>query len=208
MPDTTQTPTQKRRNMSVFDAHIEKSTISTMPTVAFDGRIITIDTPEATDKAVQALSAESIIGIDTETRPSFRKGVQYAVSLIQLSTADTCFLIRLNRTGMPDSLISLLENKKITKVGLSLHDDYQALKRRTPFTPGGFLDLQKFVTEFGIEEMSLQKIYAIIFGMRISKSQQLSNWEQDVLTDKQKQYAATDAWACLNIYNRLKQIEG
>lgn len=191
--------------MSVFDAHIEKSTISTMPTVAFDGRIITIDTPEATDKAVQALSAESIIGIDTETRPSFRKGVQYAVSLIQLSTADTCFLIRLNRTGIPDSLISLLENKKIIKVGLSLHDDYQALNKRRKFKAGSFVDLQKMVGEFGIEEMSLQKIFAIVFGERISKSQQLTNWENDVLTDKQKLYAATDAWACLKIYNRLTQ---
>lgn len=191
--------------MSVFDAHIEKSTISTMPTTAFSGRIITIDTPEETDKAMKALSTECVIGIDTETRPSFRKGVQYAVSLIQLSTADTCFLIRLNRTGMPDSLINLLENREIAKVGLSLHDDYQALNRRRKFKAGNFIDLQKCVGEFGIEEMSLQKIYAIIFGERISKSQQLTNWENDVLTDKQKLYAATDAWACLNIYNRLKQ---
>lgn len=191
--------------MSVFDAHIEKSTISTMPTTAFSGRIITIDTPEGTDKAMKALSTECVIGIDTETRPSFRKGVQYAVSLIQLSTADTCFLIRLNRTGMPDSLINLLENREIAKVGLSLHDDYQALNRRRKFKAGNFIDLQKCVGEFGIEEMSLQKIYAIIFGERISKSQQLTNWENDVLTDKQKLYAATDAWACLNIYNRLKQ---
>lgn len=191
--------------MSVFDAHIEKSTISTMPTTAFSGRIITIDTPEETDKAMKALSTECVIGIDTETRPSFRKGVQYAVSLIQLSTADTCFLIRLNRTGMPDSLINLLENSEIAKVGLSLHDDYQALNRRRKFKAGNFIDLQKCVGEFGIEEMSLQKIYAIIFGERISKSQQLTNWENDVLTDKQKLYAATDAWACLNIYNRLKQ---
>ena len=191
--------------MSVFDAHIEKSTISTMPTTAFSGRIITIDTPEETDKAMKALSTECVIGIDTETRPSFRKGVQYTVSLIQLSTADTCFLIRLNRTGMPDSLINLLENREIAKVGLSLHDDYQALNRRRKFKAGNFIDLQKCVGEFGIEEMSLQKIYAIIFGERISKSQQLTNWENDVLTDKQKLYAATDAWACLNIYNRLKQ---
>ena len=191
--------------MSTFKAHIEKSEISGMPTVAFGGRIITIDTPEAADKAMKALSAESVIGIDTETRPSFRKGVQYTVSLIQLSTMDTCFLIRLNRTGMPDSLISLLENERIEKVGISLHDDYQALNKRRKFKSGGFVDLQKVVGNFGIEEMSLQKIYAIIFGQRISKSQQLTNCENDVLTDKQKLYAATDAWACINIYNRLKQ---
>ena len=190
--------------MSKYSAHIEKSEISTMPTVVFEGRIITIDTAADTDKAVKALSNEKVLGIDTETRPSFRKGVHHKVSLIQLSTADTCFLIRLNRTEMPDSLISLLENEEIIKVGISLHDDYQALNKRRRFKAGGFFDLQKHVNEFGIEEMSLQKIYAIIFGQRISKNQRLTNWENDVLTDKQKQYAATDAWACLNIYNKLK----
>ena len=186
-----------------YKARIDKNEVSAMPTIAFDGRIITIDTAAAVDQAMIALSHETHVGIDTETRPSFRKGVQHDVSLIQLSTADTCFLIRLNRTGMPDSLIQFLENKKIAKIGLSLHDDYQGLCKRRKFKAGNFIDLQKVVGDFGIEEMSLQKIYAIMFGERISKSQQLSNWENDVLTDKQKQYAATDAWACLRIYNEL-----
>ena len=190
--------------MSNYRANIEKSEVAGMPTAAFSGRIITIDTIADADKAVKALSSEKLLGIDTETRPSFRKGLQYEVSLIQLSTADTCFLIRLNRTGMPDSLVSLLENKDVIKVGLSLHDDYQSLCRRRKFKAGGFLDLQQHVTKYGIEEKSLQKIFAIIFGQRISKSQQLTNWENDVLTDKQKLYAATDAWACLEIYNRLE----
>ena len=108
---------------------------------------------------------------------------------------------------MPDSLISLLEDKNITKIGLSLHDDYQSLCRRRKFKAGGFLDLQQHVTRYGIEEKSLQKIFAIVFGERISKSQQLTNWENDVLTDKQKLYAATDAWACLEIYNKLEQTK-
>ena len=190
-----------------YKAHIDKNEISTMPTVTFEGRIITIDTASAVEQAMIALSGESYVGIDTETRPSFRKGVQHDVSLIQLSTPDTCFLIRLNRTGMPDSLVAFLENKRIAKIGLSLHDDYQGLCKRRKFKAGNFIDLQKEVGKYGIEEMSLQKIFAIIFGQRISKSQQLSNWENDVLTDKQKQYAATDAWACLKIYKELKQID-
>ena len=187
-----------------YKAHIDKNEISTMPTVTFEGRIITIDTASAVDQAMIALSGESYVGIDTETRPSFKKGVQHDVSLIQLSTPDTCFLIRLNRTGMPDSLVAFLENKQIAKIGLSLHDDYQGLCKRRKFKAGNFIDLQKEVGNFGIEEMSLQKIFAIVFNQRISKSQQLSNWENDVLTDKQKLYAATDAWACLKIYNELK----
>ena len=176
-----------------------------MPNVLFQGRIIVIDTLSDAEKAIKALSSENILGIDTETRPSFKKGVHYNVSLLQISSSDTCFLFRLNRIGMPESVISLLENPEIKKIGLSLHDDYQALAKRKRFTPQGFLDLQKYVTGFGIEEKSLQKIFAIIFGQRISKSQQLTNWDADVLTDKQKLYAATDAWACLSIYNHLQQ---
>jgi ribonuclease D len=100
-----------------------------------------------------------------------------------------------------------LESTEIKKIGVSLHDDFNVLKCRRSFTPGSFVELQKYVSHFGIEEMSLQKIYAIIFGERISKSQRLTNWEADVLTDKQKIYAATDAWACLNIYNHLEKIK-
>ena len=197
--------TTKRREMTEYRSHIEKNEVSAMPNVLFEGRIITIDTVEEAEKAAKALMNESILGIDTETRPSFRKGVQYGVSLLQLSTADTCFLFRLNRTGMPDSLVKLLEKKDTIKVGLSLHDDYQALNKRRNFKAGSFIDLQKIVGNYGIEEMGLQKVFAIIFGKRISKSQQLTNWENDVLTDKQKLYAATDAWACLEIYKKLKQ---
>ena len=193
--------------MKNFRANIEKSEVAQMPTTLFGGRIITIDTPADAEKAAFALSKECIVGIDTETRPSFKKGVHYNVSLLQISTLDTCFLFRLNRIGMAKPLVELLENSGITKVGLSLHDDYQALNKRKRFTPASFLDLQKYVTRFGIEEKGLQKMYAIVFGERISKSQQLTNWDADVLTDKQKLYAATDAWACLKIYHHLKNLE-
>lgn len=193
--------------MKNFSPTIEKSEVSKYPTVQFTGRIITIDTEYETERATLALSKEKIIGIDTETRPSFRKGVHYNVSLLQLSTTDTCFLFRLCRTGLTDALIELLESTNVKKVGLSLHDDFHALNARRSFTPGSFVELQKYVSDFGIEEMSLQKIYAIIFAQRISKSQQLTNWDADVLTDKQKIYAATDAWACLNIYNHLEKIK-
>ncbi len=199
--------TTKATKKMNFSPTIEKSEVSKYPTVQFTGRIITIDTKADTERAAQALSKEKILGLDTETRPSFRKGVHYNVSLLQLSTADTCYLFRLCRTGLTDKLIELLESTNVKKVGVSLHDDFHVLKARRSFTPGCFVELQKYVSDFGIEEMSLQKIYAIIFAQRISKSQQLTNWDADVLTDKQKTYAATDAWACLNIYNHLERIK-
>ena len=193
--------------MKIFNPTIEKSEVAKYPTAQFEGRIITIDTAEEAERAARALLKESILGLDTETRPSFRKGVHHDVSLLQLSTADTCFLFRLCRTGLTDTLIELLESKEIKKIGVSLHDDFNMLKARRNFTPGSFVELQKYVSAFGIEEMSLQKIYAIIFAQRISKSQRLTNWEADVLTDKQKIYAATDAWTCLNIYNHLENLK-
>ena len=185
---------------------ITKAEIAQMPKVFFEGRIFVVYTEEDAEKAVSYLKTQTIVGVDTETRPSFKRGLTHKVALLQIATSDTCFLFRLCRTGITNSLKQLLENTNIKKIGVSLHDDYHALNEKRRFTPGNFIDLQKYVSNFGIEEMSLQKIYAIIFAQRISKSQQLTNWDADVLTDKQKLYAATDAWACLNIYNHLETI--
>jgi ribonuclease D len=176
-----------------------------MPSELFGGRIIVIHSVADVEKAVNYLKGFPILGIDTETRPSFAKGKTYEVSLMQISTEDTCFLFRLNYIGMPKMLVDLLQDDRQLKVGLSLRDDIQNLHRKHSFEPRGFLDLQHYVKEMGIEAQSLQKIYALLFGKKISKSQRLTNWEADVLTDRQKGYAATDAWACVRIYNHLEE---
>ena len=126
---------------------------------------------------------------------------------MQVASVEHCFLFRLNLTGLTLPLIMLLENPQITKVGLSLHDDFMMLHKRAPFEPRGYIELQEYVRPFGIQDKSLQKIYAILFGQKISKNQQLSNWEAPVLTEAQQIYAATDAWACLNIYSRLNELK-
>lgn len=192
--------------MKVLYSIMEKETISKMEAVDFSGRIITIQTEKDTEKAVSYLSAFKNLGLDTETRPSFKKGETHKVALLQLSTEDTCFLFRLNYIGMPDSLLRLLSDPQILKIGLSLCDDIQALKSRGMFDTLNFLDLQNYVGNFGIKDRSLKKIYANLFGQRISKRQQRSNWEAEILTEQQKKYAAIDAWACLQIYNTLRQL--
>lgn len=186
---------------------ITKEEIATLAVEEFTGRIITINTESDANKAVDYLMGFPIVGFDTETRPSFKKGQRYKISLMQISTEDTCFLFRLNYIDMPESLIQFLKSENILKIGLSLRDDFNAIHKRTDVEPKGFLDLQHFVGQFGIEEASLQKIYAILFNKKISKGQRLSNWEADVLTESQKKYAALDAWACLKIYNLLNQAE-
>lgn len=188
-----------------YTSSIAKEAISQLPVEEFKGRIIVIDTLKDAEKAVSYLSEFQMVGFDTETRPSFRKGLRFKISLMQISTDDTCFLFRLNRINMPKALERFLANEKVQKIGLSLRDDFGAMRKRTNIQPANFLDLQEFVGQFGIEDASLQKIYAILFNKKISKNQRLSNWEADVLTDSQKKYAALDAWACLKIYNQLKQ---
>lgn len=190
--------------MRIIKEQFEKKDISTLPQVLFDGRIIVIQTSEEADKAVDYLmSRHQILGIDTETRPSFKKGVIHNVALLQVATENTCFLFRLNMIGVTDSIKRLLEDSNIIKVGLSLKDDMHQLQHRRPFTPGLFVELQNEVKSIGISDMSLQKIYANLFGRKISKGQQLTNWEADTLTNAQKAYAATDAWSCIMIYKEL-----
>ncbi|MCD8176589.1 MAG: 3'-5' exonuclease domain-containing protein 2 [Tannerellaceae bacterium] len=184
---------------------ITKDEIAQLSIEEFPGRIIVVDTVKDADKAVQYLSMFPMIGFDTETRPSFKKGMRYKVALMQLSTEEVCFLFRLNRVGFPASLKEFLTSGQHMKIGLSLRDDFCAIRRSADVQLENFVDLQQMVREYGIEDSSLQKIYAILFGKRITKGQQLSNWEADVLTDAQKRYAALDAWACLKIYNRLKE---
>lgn len=184
----------------------DKKLIAKLPRVVFEGKIVVVVSQNEAKKAVDFLLTQSILGIDTETRPSFRKGKTYVVSLLQVSTHEVCFLFRLNLIGLNDDIRRLLEDNSVIKVGLSLHDDILSLHKRGSFVPRRFVDLQDHMKELGIEDMSLQKLYANIFGEKISKAQQLSNWEADVLNDKQKVYAATDAWACIRLYEEYLRL--
>ena len=192
--------------MTTLYAEIDKKKISDMPQAQFPGRIVVIGTAESAQKACEYLKKETILGIDTETKPSFKKGTINRVALLQVSTHDVCFLFRLNKMGVPDCLKELLANKKQLKVGLSLKDDIHALGERDVKEKGRYVNLQDYVLKFGILDKSLQKLFANVFGRRISKSQQLSNWEAGVLSRAQELYAATDAWACIEIYERLQQL--
>ncbi len=185
----------------------DKSKIADLPRVLFEGRIEVVLTESEAVKAVDYLLSQPILGIDTETRPSFKKGTMNPVALLQVASHDICFLFRLNQLGLTPSLKRLLEDTTVPKIGLSLRDDLSTLRKLGGFVSGYFIDLQDRVREIGIEDMSLQKLYANFFGQRISKRERLSNWEADILKDKQKAYAATDAWTCILIYEELMRLE-
>ena len=183
---------------------IDKPTINQMPRVTFPGHIHIIDDISQVKDAVDALRTAHIVGFDTETRPSFKRGERHNIALLQLSTENDAFLCRLNKTGITPPLRDFLEDESIIKVGLSTTDDFHQLARVCDCTPAGFVELQQLVKQYQITDMSLQKIYAILFQQKISKGQQLTNWEAPQLTEAQQQYAAIDAWACLRIYDHLQ----
>jgi len=192
-------------NRLLYDKY-DKKEIAKLPVEKFQGKIQIVLNEQEAERAVDYLLSRDIIGIDTETKPSFRKGHQNMVALLQVSSEEVCFLFRLNHTGLCPAIVRLLEDKQVPKVGLSLHDDILSLSRRGEFKPGNFIDLQDHMSELGIQDLSLQKLYANVFQKKISKTQQLSNWEADVLSDRQKLYAATDAWACIKLYKEYQKM--
>ena len=193
--------------MKTIYNRLDKEYIKDLPLVSFPGKIITVNSEREADKAVPFLLSKDILGVDTETRPSFKKGQQHKVSLLQVATEDICFLFRLNYIGMATPVISLLSNTDVPMVGLSWHDDLAALQKRMEFKPGLFIDIQDIIGDIGIEDKSLQKLYANIFKQKISKRQRLTNWDADVLSDKQMSYAATDAWACIRLYKEILKLK-
>jgi ribonuclease D len=190
--------------MTMFQKEITKEEVAQLELIQFEGPISLIETQEEFMKEIDAIARNPVLGFDTETRPSFKKGKVYPTSLIQISNTHQAWLIRVSRLGYPGRLLELLSNEEIIKVGAGLHDDIRRMRSDFHFKPRGFLDLQQYVEAFQIEEKGLKKLSAIVLGKRISKSQQVSNWDAENLTESQLRYAATDAWICLEIYNALR----
>ena len=193
--------------MATFASTISNEDVAQLEPVRFDGEIVVVDTVRDLLRACEVLSAQKIIGFDTETRPSFTSGMVNKVALLQLSTDNVCFLIRLNKVPLDKALIAILQSENIAKVGAAVQNDIAALNALRHFKARGFIDLQNEVGRFGIEDRSLRKLSGIIIGKKVSKAQRLSNWEAQTLTPQQQQYAATDAWVCIELLRRLQAAE-
>lgn len=188
-----------------FASHIEPDALNSLPLRSFEGRIYVISNDLEAAEAVGRLSFSEIVGFDTETKPTFKKGKLNPVSLLQLATRKEAFLFRMNKLGYCAGLAQLLTQPTPLKIGAAIHEDIRALKTVFPKQTYGFIDLQDIVKNYGIENIGVKKMAAIVLGFRISKSQQLSNWEADTLSEAQMVYAATDAWVSLEIYLKLIQ---
>ncbi len=190
-----------------MNKYISKEELNELPVESFGGEIIVVDYQRDLHKILPYLKKQKVLGFDTETRPTFKKGERNEVALLQLSTEKSAFLFRLNKMGFPEDLVKILADPEIIKVGVAINDDIKDLKRRAKFKPGGFVEIQEKVKDFEIENFGLKKLSGLLLGFRISKAQQTSNWEADVLTEAQIRYAATDAWVSLEIYYRLLELE-
>lgn len=186
-----------------FVASISNEEVAALDAVQFDGEIVVVDSAAALADACRYLAGQSLIGFDTETRPSFTAGVTNKVALLQLFGGEKCFLVRLNRVGLSRDVVALLQNPAIAKIGAAVSNDILSLNALRHFKARGFIDLQTLVGDYGIEDKSLRKISGIVLGKKVSKAQRLSNWEAKILTPQQQMYAATDAWVCVEIFKKL-----
>lgn len=187
----------------MFPISISKEEVMERPLGYFQGKILVIDTAEGIDKALDEINKFEVVGFDTEAKPTFKKGQRRRISLIQVATEKAVYLLRIKGVGFTRKMKSFLENPEIRKVGIGLIDDFQLLNQIEPFDHRGFEDLNKTMEELGALSIGARNLAAMILDIRISKSAQTSNWELPELSLKQKRYAATDAWICLEIYKKL-----
>lgn len=188
-----------------FLPRIDKDALNALPLARFHGEVVIVREPAAVREAVEYLGRQTVLGVDTETRPSFTRGEHHPTALVQIATHQRCYLFQLKYVEFTPDLAALFANPSICKVGLAFKDDLRGLQRQRMFEPANCVDLQQMVLRYGILDLGLQKMFAIVFGRKISKSQQLTNWETPVLTEEQAYYAATDAWATLLVYEELMQ---
>lgn len=187
----------------MFEKRITKQEINELPLFKYEGKVVIAANEQQIDKAIFEIEKHDIVGFDTETKPTFRKGQFNHVALIQIAIQEKVYLLRINQIGITKTLFRFLSDDKIQKIGIALDDDLIALKRRGRFIPAGFVDLNKIAPTLGIENIGARNLSALLLNNRISKNQQISNWENPTLTEPQIKYAATDAWICLEIYNKL-----
>jgi ribonuclease D len=186
---------------------ISHEEINVLPLKTFEGKTVVISDARQLPKAIKEIEKHEVVGFDTETRPTFKRGQFHQVALLQLAVPKKAYLIRLNHTSVTEDIVRLFENENVIKSGVGIRDDLKALQKLSPFEPAGFFDLSTLAKQAGLQVESVKKLTALLLGFRISKSAQTSNWEAATFTQKQIEYAATDAWVCLELYEKLMQIK-
>ena len=173
---------------------------------SYEGFIRVVSTEDDLHEARRELHQEYLVGIDTESRPTFRKGEFYPTSLVQVATSKAVFLFSLQRIDCSEVLIDLLQNTAIVKTGIGLAQDFAKLKLGFPFEEKNVVDLSEVARHHGVKQPSVRTLTGLFLGFRITKGQSTSNWGREELSEKQIVYAATDAWVCRELFLRFQQI--
>lgn len=190
----------------MFKSNISKEEINQLGLYEYDGHIHLIEDPAHLEGVFAQINQHAFVGFDTETKPTFVSGDRNKVALIQIAIPDKVFLFRINKTGLTDEMIAFLENDQIKKIGVAIHNDARELQQLANFKPKGFLELPDVTEKIGIQARGLRGLAALILNQRISKGSKITNWEAPMLTEKQCLYAATDAWVCLQMYQKLHDL--
>jgi ribonuclease D len=185
---------------------ITKEALAALPIRRYEGEVVLTATPAELERAMEEIRAESVAGFDTETRPAFRKGESYLPSLIQVATARTVYLFPLSRLDCSTAAGELLGSPAIVKAGIGLQYDLSQLKRLFPFDAAAVVDLGEIAKRHGLQQSGVRNLAGLFLGFRIPKGAQTSNWASPRFSEQQLRYAATDAWACRELYLRFEQL--
>lgn len=200
-------PRHQARPVFRHDQKLTPEEINQLEMVSYPGPIHVVASRQQMLAAVAELRHEHLLGFDIETRPSFRKGESYPPAIIQLAGAKSAFIFRLGAIGLPAELAELLANPGITKAGVAIDRDIRELRTLTEFQPAGFVDLGVLAARCGVKHHGLRGLAAVLLGCRISKSAQLTRWDQPHLPQRSLVYAATDAWIGRRIFEALRKLE-
>jgi ribonuclease D len=185
---------------------ISREEVTDLPIRRYEGEVVLVGTPADRDRAMADILSEAVLGFDTETRPSFRKGQSYFPSLAQVATGRAVYLFRLEKTDFSAEMVRLLEAPEIAKTGVAIADDLRQLKALFQFDPRRIVDPGLIARRHGLAQTGLRNLAAIFLGFRIPKGNRTSNWAAQRLNPAQIAYAATDAWACRELYLRFQAI--
>lgn len=187
----------------MFPLSISKEEVMKRPLGHYEGKVVVVSDSGEIDRCLAEIMHEDVVGFDTEAKPTFKKGQRRRISLIQVASSKAVYLFRIKNSGISDQMKAFFEAPQVKKVGIGLVDDFQLLKEIRNFEPEGFIDLNETFADLGAGSIGARNLSAMVLDIRISKSAQTSNWEAEVLSEKQKKYAATDAWICLEIYRKM-----
>ena len=192
--------------MEKINLHITKDEINRLPMKQYEGPIHLIRTPDEAEQAAETLKRETLLGFDTETRPTFRVGEYYQPSLLQLAAGSAVFIFQIKLTGLTQGLCDVLSSPGIIKTGVSIRSDVSELRKLSAFEPAGFIELATCAKQAHIQNLGLRGLAALLLGFRVSKREQTSNWAKPELTESQLRYAATDAWLGHEIYLHMNRL--